>query len=463
MLDKSFLKQNLLTKLTTKSLRLIPQLEMSTDIDGRILADVYDLRQTKVITPRLLSSALKECEKFGFISKNDDGTYFNNFHYSNKDFEKGFNYINVYDFFNDEDFKSLYKRSLNFFYYILTSKLPGKFHTVAAELLYQNTLNQDELAIDYFQDFNDFANHLSSLVSFGYLEVQLGNTFFSNPSGKSKQDYAVSVKNALYKYCGKDSGNMKKSRIKNKRDRHLLKIRVTESLINAEKKSVYDRRITLKDLEIVALQYGYDLNDFDIELLKSIHMVKKDLHNKFGRAGIEMYRNAIAQYFHGQSHRFEADILNKDFSDILKKQYVMPLIKLTLHSYFKNVTPGMLEDSSVLSSIEKSTQNLASYLTTEAYYDDLVLIENDAKKINSELYDHLITSNKKWYDFDNKLKSIYRTEEIIGNSRLDVLKLALDGKLTSKLRREEDYIQKNSIHRKNLPKREAPIYNWLET
>jgi hypothetical protein len=461
MLDKSFLKQNLLTKLTTKSLRLIPQLEMSTDIDGRILADVYDLRQMNVMTPRLISSALQECEQFGFISKNDDGTYFNNFHYITKDSEKGFNYINVYDFFNDEDFKSLYKRSLNFFYYILTSKLPGNFHTVAAELLYQNAMNQNELAVNYFQDFSDFANHLSSLVAAGYLEVKVGNAFFSNPNGSFKEDYASTVKNALYKYCGKDSENMKKSRIKNKRDRHLLKIRVTESLIKTTQNSVYDRRITLKDLEMVALKYGYNLNDYAIELLKEIHMVKKDLHNKFGRAGIEMYRNAIVHYFHDKNHRFEADILNGEFSDTLKKEYVLPLVKLTLHSYFKNVTPEMLGDYSVLSSIEKSTQKLASYAKTEAYYDDLVLIETEAKQLNAELYDHLIASNKEWYEFNEKLQKIYRAEEILGNSRVDVLMLAFDGKLNSKQRQGEDYKRKNSVEQSNQPERDIPIYNWL--
>lgn len=466
MLNKSFLKQNLLTKLSTKALRLIPTLEMLTDVDGTIFGSIEDLRQQDLMSSRIIPNALKECEQMGFISKNEDGTYTNKFHYVSSKEEKGFNYINVYEFFNDEKFKKKYKRSLNFFYYILTAKLPGKFHTVAAELLYNNAMNKDEVIIDYFQDFNDMNHTLSSLVSDGFLEVQVGPSLFSNPSVQGKENYLNVVKKAISDFCGK-TPNKRKSRIKNKSDRHLLKIRVTEGLVSNATKTVYERRSTFKDLEAIALAHGYDLNDYDVNYLIEAYMLKKGLYDKFGKLGIKIYRKALNNYFSSQSHSFEEDLLSEKFVSILKKIFVMPYIQLELQQYFKSATEEQIMDFKKSTKINKDTSHYISFLSNEAYLDDLVLFEREAKNENELLYDFLIAHSSNWYEFNQKVKEIYLTEYRIGNDPARVIFLAKQRMLSNKERYKKDLDNKLEHDRFTRSKEDKPIskhvsYNWLE-
>lgn len=459
MLNVAYLKQNKLINLTTKALRLIPHLEMMTDIDGRIYSSVEDIKKENLITPRLIPAALKECEKFGFITKNADGSYKNNFHYLTTGEEKQFKYINVYDFFNHDAFKKHYKRSLNFFYYILTSKLPGKFHTIAAERLYKNSLNEDNLVIDYFQDFNDMVTHVSKWVSEGYLEVKIDGQLFSNVSGSDKETYFNIVKDALYTYCGKTSLNNRKSRIRNEKDHHLLKLRVSEKMVSKEKiVSVYDRRSTLKDLEEIALQYGFDLNDFHIEYLHTIHQLKKKMHDELGSVGIRIYRQAIINFFENGSYNFDDLILNNTFSIVLYKGYILPIIKMEIHSYFNTISPEAIETNSFV-------EKLLGLFTMNAYRDDLVLFENELQKQDSYVYEGLCEESTTWLEFKKAVFNIYKDEHKVGNPKYKVLQLAMEQKLSSRQRFEEDakeyFKDKESVAQRN--RYVAPFYNWLES
>ncbi|WP_445506740.1 hypothetical protein [Niallia sp. 03190] len=459
MLNIQFLSIDRLQHLTTKALRLIPHIETFTDIDGRVVASYEDFKDHGLMTPRLLPEAFLEMEHFDFLGKDADGNYYNKFHYLSSKNEKNYNYVNLYEFFGHKNFKGLYKRDLMFFYYILTSKLPGHFHTIAAELLYMNEINKDNVKFTSFQDFKDMATHLAYIVSLGFLELQLGKSLFSNPAGTDCAAYANKVKDALYTYCSKDSN--KKSRIRNKRDRHLLKIRVTESLVSAGKKSTYETRSTLKDLHEMAAEYGHDLDDFHIDYLKPVHMLKEKLHREFGKVGITMYRDALKEYFQGQSHKFANHIIDRQFADIIKKIYVMPKITFQLHSYLSEVGLG---NWSVSKEMLTKTENYIEYLTTEAYYDDMILFNVLANEKNEDLLDELINESRHWEKFHLKVKEIYDMERKLGNGRNDVYQLALEGKLTNIERQKEDYKRFTILQEqaKQAAVKKVPFYNWLD-
>ena len=457
MLSTAYLKQNLLSKLTTKSLRLLTLIESFTDLDGRILTSIDELKEKGIVSPRLVPAALEEMEKFNFLSKDTDGNYINKYHYLSTKNETQYTYVNLYDFFENEKFTGLYKRDLLFFYYILTSKKAGTYHTVAAELLYNNQINKQDIKFTGFQDFNDLATRLSHLVSLGFIEVRLDKTLYSNPSGENQQEYAERVKNALYKYCSKDSN--KKSRIRNKRDRHLLKIRVTESLVSTGKKSKYDTRSTLRDLQAAALDYGFDLNDYHIEYLKPVHMLKEKLHREFGKAGIAMYRKSILEYFENQAHSFDQHIISGQFHDIVKKFYVMPKITLQLHAFMDNIDPKI---DNISQDFRAITSRYVHYLTKESYMDDMVIFYDEVTKKHDLLYAELVDSSQNWESFNKLIKGIFHIEkQERNNNRNDVVSIAMDRKLSDRDRIKSDRQQAEESS-KTQSSKPVQFYNWLE-
>jgi hypothetical protein len=458
MLATEYLKLTRLNQLTTKSLRFLPILESFTDIDRKILTSVEDLKEKGIVTARLIPAMLEELVKFRYLTKDKNGNYYNNYHYSTNKNEKKYSYINLYEFMEDERFTGLYKRDLSFFYYISTRQLPGNFHTIAAELLYKNEINRNEIKFEQFQDFKDMAEHISNIVAKGFLEIKIGTRFYSNPTGENQEAVAKKIEKALYTYCSKDSN--KKSRIRNKRDRHLLKIRVTESLLKNGKKTVYDTRSTLKDLQMVALKYGHDLEDYVMDDLKPIHILKDQLFKQFGNIGIDLYREGIEKYFEDQAHSFGKHIENGQFSNIIKKIYVMPKIVARLNNF---LTEMQQENTySVSKEMMDKSENYIEYLTSEAYLDDMVLFDHE---INNDRIKRHLRQNTKWFNFFTRVDNIYLMENKLGNSDEDVIELAKKGLLTNKSRQEEDIrnrqIAKEKALKEEKPKT-VPFYNWLD-
>src|SRR5699024_10179584 len=69
--------------------------------------------------------------------------------------------------------KKLYKRQLQFLFYIISAKLPGHEHSLAIEHLYQNLTNAKDVKLDFFISFEDIISNLLDLINKGFFDERL--------------------------------------------------------------------------------------------------------------------------------------------------------------------------------------------------------------------------------------------------------------------------------------------------
>ncbi|MEN1970670.1 hypothetical protein WMZ97_21845 [Lentibacillus sp. N15] len=174
MLSREMLKQQrILKSLSSVSLRLIPFLAANTDLDKRINIMLEHIKAANIMTPRLIKEALGKLEKIEWIYRGKDGYLYSNFNTISTADNHNFHYINLYKFFQSDEFKKLYKRQLQFLFYILSAKLPGHEHSLAIEHLYQNRTNAKDVKLDFFISFEDMISNLLDLINKGFFEVRL--------------------------------------------------------------------------------------------------------------------------------------------------------------------------------------------------------------------------------------------------------------------------------------------------
>ena len=331
MLNRELLqRQNKLTLLNTTSLRLIPVLAEKSDMDGLLHFSIDEIKEQGYMTPKLVPAAIEGLLNIGWIRQGADGKLYSSYTCSTSPESKGFYYINLYKLFQKDVFKKMYKRRINLLYYILTAKVPGTWHFIAVEKLYKNKTFADQLAIQYFDDFDDLMTNLLPLIEANIIEVRLGN------SSVALTHKTTHLKEKIYGFCGKENASTRKKRIGGTIDTHKLNIRIANEVLK-EKTTIYDidRHSTLRDLEMIAEEYDYNINMFTEEALKEVHMVKHRIHKEFGNLGIAIYRESIRSFFERISHSFGPLMEKQEFGKVIKNHYVVPRIKKELTNAVK--------------------------------------------------------------------------------------------------------------------------------
>lgn len=472
---ESFKSQSRLKALNTVDLRLLVGLSMFSDCDGRINASLQRIKDLGYMTPKLVKTAFQRLVTLGWVRK--EGTdYYTTYTTNTNGNRKDYYYINLFKFFQTETFKGMYKREINFLFYILTSKLPGTFHSVEVERLYRNEINKKSkkgLLIDYFTSFEDLVSHLSSLIEKGVIEVKLG---------KSKTiltEKTEDIKEQIYSYCGKDKHTRKK-RIRNQYDHHVIHIRIADKVLK-EKTTVFDeeRLSTLQDFADIAAKYQCSIDLYDVKDLEPIHMFKHKLYGTFGHIGVQVYRESLDSFFKNQGQQFEKIMLNgaETFVKYLKHYYVIPNVINRLKDSFAEMlrktqdgrsrfihlsSEEMQEIVSLEQEFKEKLAPYVRYIKEEAYHDEVIKLDYYMMESieHNGLYREFTYTNKDWMEFKQKVNWIFKTEEVLGNTKQDVYRLALDNKLNSKDRIDFQLSEKRDQERKE---REVPVfYNWLE-
>ncbi|MEF7565968.1 hypothetical protein V4V35_23545 [Bacillus infantis] len=391
MFKRSYLSAAMFSQLTTIEKRLIPFLESRTDLNGQLVTSYQEIKDADLMSPRLIHTALNRLENHGYIYTGADGNYYSNFHYQSSDSEDETSYRNIYKFFGADTFKKQHKLYYNLFYYFFTSKFPGVSHTVAVEQLYENKLNRAEVQLHGFQNYNHFSSCFCSMVANGHIEVEFDGLRFSNPGGKNAEEYSKKVETALFNFCTRKQNSKRKTRLKNG-EQHLVKVRIHPDLIsNDQKESVYARRITLKDLSAIALKFGYNLEDYSIELLSRIHTYKLKMYKSFGNAGIQMYQEALEEYFQTLGHQtFESNLRDKDFLNVLDKFFVLPKIKLSLQGYLSKIVDPVKEKG-----LLQKLETMAGHLIKD-YPDKLSSFVVNLKQENEGLFKYALEKSLTW-------------------------------------------------------------------
>lgn len=454
MLSREMLKQQrILKSLSSVSLRLIPFLAANTDLDKRINIMLEHIKAANIMTPRLIKEALGKLEKIEWIYRGKDGYLYSNFNTISTADNHNFHYINLYKFFQSDEFKKLYKRQLQFLFYILSAKLPGHEHSLAIEHLYQNRTNAKDVKLDFFISFEDMISNLLDLINKGFFEVRLA------ASKEILNKNTKNLKERLYTFAEK-TGKRKKRMSQNEVKHHIIHIRIAKDLVTKDQIcDIYDmtRLATLQDLKSIAKDFGCSLDSFDVKALEKVHMVKAKIYREFGDVGIQLYREGLKDFFKNRSHAFQNLMENGDFGNTIKNFYVIPRIEQRLKSLFEQVKNDYFTKSLNFKHAIKDSKPFISYIMEESYNDNLIILDRELEVAYSFIYNQFTQVDKTWYEFKEKVEKIYKDEaEAHGNDRNKVFYLAIQRQLNQKERTISE-IKRDSNYKRE--RREKLLYN----
>lgn len=438
MLNREILQQqSKLNLLNTVSLRIMPLLAGVSDLDGLVQITMDQIKEKGFMTKKLVPAAIEGLLNAGLLRRDQDGNLYNLFTCNTSEDKKDFYYINVYKFFGNDIFKTMYKREIKLLFYILTAKIPGTWHSVAVEKLYRNRTVKNKLALELFEDFDDLMNNLIPLILNGIIEVKLGK------ESVKLTHKTPNVREKICAFCGKTNLYARKKRTRGEKDGHVLHIRISDDVLN-EKTTVYDeeRRSTLRDLEKVATKYDYSLELFPQEALEEVHMVKHKIYKEFGNMGISIYREALENFFEYSSHSFARIMNNKEFGKVIKNYYVIPRIKMEL--------TNLVDKFDIKDGLSK-TETFLRYFSNEAFLDELVIFDDNMKQIHVDYYVEAKQKSAIWGQFAQKVEAIYQKEAAAGNTPAKVLELSKKGVLTNKNRDKFETIENITIKYGNEP------------
>ncbi|MEB9673235.1 MULTISPECIES: hypothetical protein [Bacillus cereus group] len=440
MLNRSKLREHALkNNLSTIATRLIAPLAMVTDIDGRIYVDKEDIRKQELMSTRCIPTAFKDLEEANCIYK-EDGVYYNNMAIHIDHRPTRFTYISLYKFFQDKHFKKLYKRPLQFLYYILTSQLPGEWHRFAIERGYVTATNNPILK--YFYNFKDLLNVLVLLIENGLIEIE-----FTHDGKKHLLTSDIeNVRELLEVYCELNELNRKKRTCDEKKS-HVIRVRIAKKHVKRENvTSIYEpeRLATLRDLRDIAIRYGHDLEQFEQSSLEKIHMTKKKLYDNFGKYGVQLYRDSLQRFFQEQSFIFPRLMREGKFGNYILNFYVMPVIRMTLSQKLEKMKVDYLQSMDILSLVEESEPYI-NFITTAGIDDEVINIASEISTYTE--ITATISKSKAWDIYFSRLNTIYDENIQKGLKQDYIHQLAKEYKLSNP-NFEREFEQK--LPRRNL-------------
>lgn len=459
-----------LRKLPAISLRLIPYLASKTDLDGRINVSRCGIENAGIMSKKVVKEALQHLEEENWIYRAEDYSYYSNFNINSQESRKDYHYINLYKFLTDKKFFSLYQRQLIFLYYILGVKMPGTEHSIAIEHLYNNRTNRGNVKLPFFISFEDMLKNLVKLIEAGFFEVRLGKSkLFLNKETEE-------IKEKIRIFAGKTNDNKKQRMSLKEENNKVIHIRISKDLISKDQiMDIYDssRLSTLLDLKSIAMEYGCSLDVYEEDIFKKIHATKEALYKEFGVTGIQLYREAIVDFFEKQTHSFENLMKKGEFSNVLKNYYVIPLIEKELKSIVNEVKNECTEsknglpcdefDSDHAIKILQKSKPYLSYFINYAYDDRKIVLDYDLKKNEYRLYDDISKLSREWDLFRHKVDEIYKYEKRAYDNNADqILYLAKQGLLTNKSRQMQDISINKQKEVYQKPEDNILFYNWLE-
>ncbi|QHE63942.1 hypothetical protein FHE72_23410 (plasmid) [Rossellomorea vietnamensis] len=296
------------------------------------------------------------------VVTNRNGSLFNNF-FINSEKDKGFHYLKHFNFFDTEEFLKNTQRGFRFEMRLLTQNPYNSPLHFFMEELYHNKTNEESNKINYFQHFRDAAHHVAKTIAAGHWELTLGSSRFYLGAKESSKDCYNRVMDGLKCFCSRDPKNARKTRIKDKFDRHKLTFKLRKEFTSFS--NVYERRAPLYDLKEIAAQYGHDISEVPTAEVEEIHKLKMKLIKKYGTVGTELYRSVIEdKYFPERGFAFYEDCQSGKFAQTIEDIYIMPVISDYIRNWFKDVQV----DTSTGPIQESLIQNLNKY--SKHYLED---------------------------------------------------------------------------------------------
>lgn len=326
---KSFANGEL--KLAASTFDFLVAVTPYVDIAGKICADLNSLRRKLNLSDSKFNYALSQAIEKGLIH-NQNGMLYSNFHEFMGANLTGRKYISIYSVMTEKKFMDLTLRDKRLFYYIFSSKVPGKTLQVKLVNLFKNKLKKPGVGIDYFQTQAELLESIDRLMTANLIHVSC------KTSKKFIELDSVTRTKELKMVLGfKDSQSALAEKPRKKRitsldaeDVLLLKINMqhfTEKVKNEASFFELGKKFENKGVYFDTLKSStknYFVN------------MKNSLYSHLGMSGLSIYHESLDTFIKDHHDSIEVYDENDKVYSIYRDYYLMPqLMRLvdTLATY----------------------------------------------------------------------------------------------------------------------------------
>lgn len=392
-LEREYIR-NTFPRLPSTSQRAILHLheEYTDPADGfiaaskeQIISSVKKQGDHRIMAVSSIEKALENLESTSTLSKRNGGFFSSFFVTSEKD--KGFHYVRSYDFLSSPEFIKNSQRSLRFESFLLTQNPYNSPIHLNMEELYLNKSNEGNIKTDYFHHFGEALHHVAKLIASGRWVVTFSGRKHYRHDKESFDTCLERIKTAIREYCTRDASKKRKTRIKDKFDKHKLIFKLRQE--STKVTDIYERRAPLRDLKDIAAQYGHDIDDIPMDEVKRIHQLKVKLVKKYGTLGTQLYREAVRDKYFPQRGNFSfyQDCQSGKFAEFIEDHYILPEIGVKIQELINTV-----EISTSSYQIDKPLfQQLEVYFShfQETYPDQLQALFEKISEKNEGLFEYV--------------------------------------------------------------------------
>lgn len=343
------------------------------DLDMRINISLQQLQDDMNYRTSTFEFALQQALELNLIELRGD-YYYSKYHLSTAAKDTDFAYIPNLIILTSSIFKNYTLNQKKLFLYFLSAKIPGTYHSVKIENLYNNYLHDSNSGVHYFRSYRDVINALITMVEFGHIELKVSKSnvirvFKLNETNKT------SIQNEILDFFEIESivkGNRKSWVSKLNRDKYIIKVRVLKEHVQEI------RPLTASKMELYRLADTYDvpLDEVKTETIRYITSYKNQLYSLCGNEGISIYRKSLTSYFEEKSALLLSYDSNDKMANFFMDFYLIKNCINTLIIYInKAISVNEYNSQNYLEKIQM--QNLLSFVNDRASSSELLLFENE--------------------------------------------------------------------------------------
>lgn len=421
--------------------------------DGRIYCDLDELRSSLYMQNKTLNRVINELLSLKFISEKD-GFLYSRFHVLTNGDKEDKGYIRNIKALTSPEFINLDKKKKRFFLYVASFARLGVPKAVSVEALYSNKYHS---GVNYIESYKELTEILFEFVQKGLFVVYINGERFDNKS--------IDFEEKFHAYCGYNPATGKK-RMSLKRT-HKIAIKIHERLLL----EVINNESSKEEIKYFASEFNIYHEVMRPETIPFIINIQNDLFDRFGSAGLELYRNALVSYFSNeQENVLYHDLLAKedetkavnimvDFYLLKDVQQIMVKV-LTEKTNLNGLESFFAQDNhlSVLIHyfIEKSSDNHKILLDAELEQHGLSLdrvIQTNQKEESLTLLNKFISDIYNQFDF--------KVDHILLSKKEQVRQWASEGILAvkdslehavAKLKEKVVYLDNRPVYKIDSPK-----------
>ncbi|MEK5391853.1 hypothetical protein NSQ59_15975 [Margalitia sp. FSL K6-0131] len=382
------------------AISLLLRLAPFVDRDGRIHLDKEYIRQQLFCDRRTLNDALLELCNSTYKGKKlvtyENGYYVSHFHLFTKGEDS---YQKHLLFFNSPEFLNLSKNQTRLFLYVATLNVRNQYTKVAIENLYKNKLHDLRYGMHVYDDYQSLTEDLFHLIDLNLIHVRLPGQ--SSYIDKSNPNY----KGLFHSICG-FVNNKKLRTSKYHKNKHVIGLKINPDLYNEK---AIQNIASETEIRLLAERYHMYHEDMKADTFDLFTGKKKQLIEKFGLAGLQIYRSSLEKYFKEKNENIlYYDLLGKaenHFTDF----YLLEEIKKVILAAIKHELGNSRAFSDTGYSFNLTNiPLLVEYFVANSSDEQKVLIDQDIQTIEEahELMSEL-SSEEPWTSLQESIDLVY--------------------------------------------------------